>query len=558
MRPLLAVLLGLFFFLLNNLAIWSGRLYPPPGYSPAMVLRNPDTAQYVTYLQSAADRFLYPAYMMPWKTDDAFFSPLWVLIARPAKALGLKVLTGYHVCHLLLYIFAAWALLYMLDTFLTSRAQKIAFFIALFCTAPILLVGLGIAPILPIRPEIFWLGLIQFGYETADGLSRGGSSNSPTLTLATATTLLALAFLGRRIGTGNKRYTWMLAGITFVSAFFHPFEVFLIAPASMITLVFMAWRSGRWTEALPECAAVAIAAGAGIAPYAYQSSRSLMIREMPALFSWSPSSLVWVVALYGMTSILVVYFLLMRFRVHAAADIALLIWPLCNITIVFLPFIPFALHLFNGFSYVIPVLLVRILFQSAPLERLWNTWPRVVLGAAGAWCFLCLLGYSAYYRQIFRDGRSANPDLLFSTVVSADESQMIGFLRGHVSPDDLVLSPTEQAPWFATVPMHSFGSHEHLSFTYAEQAAFAEAFYKGSLPRRKVEQTLNDYGVSWVVLPVSSAAGSYFQDRAPVFRAGALRLYERPGNAMKPYPGLRVLRPDLASKKTLGQLLFRE
>ncbi|MEO8131858.1 MAG: hypothetical protein ABI822_32490, partial [Bryobacteraceae bacterium] len=273
MRALPPVLLGLWFFMLNNLPVWSGWLQTPAGYAPAMVLRNPDTAQYVTYLQSATERFLFPAYMMPWKTEDAFFSPLWVLIARPAKWLGLPLLLGYHAVHLLLYVFAAWALLYMLDTFLSSRTQKIAFFIALFCTAPILLVGLGVAPILPIRPEIFWLGLIQFGYETADGLSRGGSSNSPTLTLATATTLLALAFLGRRIATGEKRYTWFLAATTFFSACFHPFEVFLIAPASVITLLFAAWKREGWATAWRECAAVAAAAGAGIAPYAYQASR---------------------------------------------------------------------------------------------------------------------------------------------------------------------------------------------------------------------------------------------------------------------------------------------
>ena len=75
-RLLLAVLLGTFFFLLNNLAIWSGWLYPPAGYAPAFVLRNPDTAQYVTYLELASEKVLFPAYMLPWKSEDAFFSPL--------------------------------------------------------------------------------------------------------------------------------------------------------------------------------------------------------------------------------------------------------------------------------------------------------------------------------------------------------------------------------------------------------------------------------------------------------------------------------------------------
>src|SRR3978361_1994258 len=123
----------------------------------------------------------------------------------------------------------------MLDTFLPDRNQKIAFWVALFCSAPILLIGLGIAPILPIRPEIFWMGLIQFAYENTCRLTRGGNSNSLTLSIGTGTSLLALAFLGRKIATGEQRYSWMLAGAPFASAFFHPFEVFLIAPASVVT-----------------------------------------------------------------------------------------------------------------------------------------------------------------------------------------------------------------------------------------------------------------------------------------------------------------------------------
>jgi hypothetical protein len=412
--------------------------------------------------------------------------------------------------------------------------------------------------VLPIRQEIFWLGLIQFAYETADGFSRGGSSNSPTLTLATATVLLSIAFLGRRIASGDKRYTWMLAAVTFVSAFFHPFEVFLIAPASAVTLLYLAWREGKWSAAAPECLTIAAGAGAGIAPYAYQSARSQMIREMPVLFAWAPSSVVWIGFVYGLPVFLAVYFLLMRYRVHAKTDAALLIWPVCNAAIVFIPFVPFALHLFNGFVYILCVLLVRILFQGPPMQKLWEQRRRLVLGVTGAWCLLCLLGYVSLYRQIFRDGHLANTELLFNTVVSADETEMIGWMRQHVSREDLVLSPGDQAPWFATVPMHSFGSHEHLSFSYPEQASFADAFYKGTLPAEKVEQTLADFGVGWVVMPVSSAATSaYLKDQASVFAAGSLRLYRREGGGMKPYPGLRALRPDLAAKKSLGRLLFR-
>src|SRR3954470_19841479 len=137
MRLFRAVSLGTFFFLLNNLAIWGGWLYPPAGYAPAFVLRNPDTAQYFTFLEIAKERMVVPDFMLPWKSGDVFFSPIWVIVARLSKLLHLDLVTGYQLSHLLLYMVAAWALLYMMDTFLTDRSQKIAFAIALFCTAPI-------------------------------------------------------------------------------------------------------------------------------------------------------------------------------------------------------------------------------------------------------------------------------------------------------------------------------------------------------------------------------------------------------------------------------------
>ena len=73
--------------------------------------------------------------MLPWKAGDAFFSPMWVIVARVSKLPHVDVLIGYRVFHLLLYIFAAWALLYMLDTFLPDRWQKIAFAITFFGSA---------------------------------------------------------------------------------------------------------------------------------------------------------------------------------------------------------------------------------------------------------------------------------------------------------------------------------------------------------------------------------------------------------------------------------------
>ena len=204
--------------------------------------------------------------------------------------------------------------------------------------------------------------------------------------------------------------------------------------------------------------------------------------------------------------------------------------------------------------FVICVLVVRVVFQSPQLKSLWNGKRGLVTGIIAVWCFLCLLGYSDLYRQLFRDGLTSEGNILMNAVVSSDEMQMMACMRNSVSREDLVLSPTEQAPWFATVPMHSFGSYDYLSMSYPDRVSFADAFYKGALPLPKVDQTLNEFGVSWVVVPASSAAENYCKDQAPAFTTASLRLNQHPGNQLKAYPGLQVVRPDLAAKRSLAHL----
>jgi len=121
----------------------------------------PIRRKYVTILQSAADKVLFPAYMLPWKSEDAFFSPLWLIIARGTKLARVPMLTGYHLFHWLLYMGARGPCSTCWIPYLNQPGTEDPFFIALFCTTPFLFDRIGIHGILPIRPEIFWLGLIQ-------------------------------------------------------------------------------------------------------------------------------------------------------------------------------------------------------------------------------------------------------------------------------------------------------------------------------------------------------------------------------------------------------------
>jgi len=61
--------------------------------------------------------------------------------------------------------------------------------------------------------------------------------------------------------------------------------------------------------------------------------------------------------------------------------------------------------------------------------------------------------------------------------------------------------------------------------------------------------------VHWVIAPARSAAAGYFSG-PPAAEIGELRVYELPGNRMKPYPGLATLVPETANSRSLSRLVL--
>src|SRR5260370_17191898 len=55
-------LLGSLLYLMNNLDVIHGLIAPPAGYVPLGVQRNPDIAQYLTWLQGLGMGWLLPNY----------------------------------------------------------------------------------------------------------------------------------------------------------------------------------------------------------------------------------------------------------------------------------------------------------------------------------------------------------------------------------------------------------------------------------------------------------------------------------------------------------------
>ncbi len=395
--------------------------------------------------------------------------------------------------------------------------------------------------------------MVEFAYNSSDGLFRGGLSNSFTNSFGTIAVLLALTFTAKRIVTGMPRFRYLAAATMFFSALLHPFEFFVMLPASALALLWAAKRSGQWRIAMGDCAWNIVATLAGLLPTLILAFRYQWISDLSTVFTerMYPTSLL---AIYGLPCILVVYCLLLRYRAASPSDQVLLIWFLTTAVIVCLPYCPYPPHLLNGFVYVTAMLLVRLLVEHRQTRRLYQARPKLVLGFGYAAVAVSVIALVCLHVQLWKDGKSKDPDILLTAVQRQDERKVVQWLHARVSREDLVLAPPDLAPWLTPVPVHTFASHVLRSFNYAQQLQETEAFYHGESPEL-ARLLLENYGVRWVVVPNGSAATDYFSG-PPATEIGGWHIYELPGNRMKPYPGLGKLVPAAANARSLSRLVM--
>ncbi len=550
----IALLLGSFLFGLSNTAVWSAWLRPPGGYEPLFLIRSHDMAEYVTYLTLGSDStWLTPDLHAPWTLQGGFFHPLMLVPGRIGHGLGLSPAFTFQATFYLFCIAGAWALLYAMDFFLPTARQRWWSLAAVVAAVPLTLLAIVLKPLLPFPAEFYGLGMIELAYSSSDGLFRGGLSNSFTSSCGTIAILLALTFTAKRIATGLPRFRYLAAATMFLSALLHPFEFFVIVPASTLALLWAAKRSGRWREAIADCAWNVGATLTGLLPTLVLAFRYQWISDLSTVFTQRMYP-TWLLAIYGLPCIAVVYCLLLRYRPSSPSDQVLLIWFITTAVIVCLPYCPYPPHLLNGFVYVTAMLLVRLLFEHRHTRTLYQTRPKLVLGFSSAVVAWSLIAVACLHVQLWKDGRSKEPDLLLTAVASTDERGVAEWLRGKASREDLVLAPPDLAPWLTFVPMHTFASHVLRSVNYARQLQEANAFYQGESPET-ARELLQGYGVHWVVTPSASAATRYFKG-PPAAEIGDLRVYEIPGNRMKPYPGLARLVPGAANARSLSRVVM--
>ncbi|HTC89233.1 MAG TPA: hypothetical protein VK686_13090 [Bryobacteraceae bacterium] len=537
----LAILLGTLLCLGNHLGVIAGIAAPPPGYEPAYYIRNLDVPQFVTWMELAKTHWLLPDEHAPWQTEPGLFQPMYALAAHT----GLPTIVSYYGLQLLMYWLAAYALIVAMQTFLKTRRAMLYGALAVLGAMPLLLLGWAAAKALGLPAAVqsaLAYGVVQYTYDTADGLVRGGLSNSFLLTFGTAMTLFAFVNLARFVTTSQRRYYYWLLLCVFLDGLFHPFEIFAIAAAAVWPL----WKAKR----MKECLGLFAVAGAGMLPYVIQTLRCAWVGDIAQLGNWKMGSLAWILLVYGLPAILICWLMAIRFRVDTAEDGILQSWFLCAAVLPWIPGVPSGMHTFDGYAYVVGFLLVRKAQSDPLLSQIAVQKPRALRFALAGWGLVSALVLVTVYTQLWKDGKSAHPDFL-SAVAPQQEVAMLAWMKANLPRDRLVLAPEAMAPWVAAIPMPSVGSHDLFSFTYQAQRNLASRFYQGHPERSEL---IDGFGVSYVIAPVG--APIVLEHSRLLHQESSLRLYEVPGEQMKPYPGIAHL-AGIPAPNGFRQWMFR-
>jgi hypothetical protein len=509
-------------------------------------LRNLDLPQYITWITTARTTILLPDYHAPWLTEPALFQPLFIA----ASWIPLPPLAAYYLLNALLYTSGGVALLYAATAF--CPGLELYALLASACAVPLGLLIAGFAKIFHSPVLFVWglIGMIDYSYNSADGLFRGGQAASLTLSAGTALMLLFMGLLAtyvKRVTApeicgdtltpsrvpGTRPLAVSLVVVSFAAAFLHPFEILVMIAASAVPLK----HCGR----LRAWIGMAAAGLLGMAPYLASSARSEWMRDLAAVM---PDAMYpfWIIQNFGIVFLLLAYLLLIRFRMQEATDQLLQSWFLATIALALIPKFTMSSHLFNGFAYCVGFLLVRRLAADRKLLPVIVRHRRGVTLTVAAVAAFTGVSLFVLYRQIWQDGRRADPEWMLSAVRPVSERPLLEWLRNHAQPNELVLSPPDVAPWVATIPLTSFASHDVFGLTFADQLKLANAFFHGDDVEHEL---LENYGVGIVIAPSASPAIARLPATAYRASIGPWRIYEFPHARMKPYPGLAVLKPGM-------------
>jgi len=489
-RLLQAAAIAVIFFFLHHLAVVAAHFQTPAGYEPSPFLRNSDVPQYLSWIELAREHWLLPSFHNAFPTTPAMFQPLPLLMARS----GLPVEVAYYGLQIIFQWFAAFAFLLALDQFCKSPKQKRFAVLFTLSALPVFLLIYTAAHVLPLQKLLFITGIIDYAYQSADGLFRGGASNSPTISWGTATLLLGFTLLAKYLDVPSNQRLAATSVCFFLSGLLHPFEIFILTASSTPILLFR-----RQSRDLRAWVILSLSGALGVLPYVFQTLRTPWLMEMSKQARWQPPFYLWPLFVFGIPFALLIYLLFLRFRLRETTDLLLASWFVCGILLPYVPFFRGAEHFYDGYACCIGILLARRLAIDPQLQPLYARFQPRFHFAAGGIAAVTVASLAAMYLQIWRDGASTDP-FLISAVRPKSETRLLGWMKQNLDRS-LVLSPVSLAPWVAATPLPSFASHDIMTIGFEEQAKLADRFYKGE---DIANELFTRYPVRYIVVPEST------------------------------------------------------
>lgn len=479
-----------------------------------------DIAQHLTWVNGMRQSLVIPNYHMPAVTVPGFFSPLMALVGQATK-LGIDGSAAYAAAEVLFGILSVYCILICLRHFLESRRQ--------IAGAVIIMLG-GIPLVLSLN---VWHALR--GEESGtpnfflgDGLFVNGALGT---TLGTACVYASLILVTRYLISGRRRYLYWTGAVAVLSGLGHPFEVFTIAGATVLTLIVLRWPSLR--TAFKESMVVVVPAILGVLPYVYFSLKIPWMRHVAEQNKYPVPDLLHLLGMLGIPVAFVLFNLIIGPRLRSTSDVVLQCWFAATLVVLHIPKLPFVAHMADGLGLVTAMLAVRQI-TGVPYLRNWVALrPRLALAVAALVLAPAIFAQVGMRCLLFRSGLQIHNPFGMSALSSQPEYDLIRWFRHNASVHDLVIAPGfETSFMLATAPVHTIASHYLFSGTYDVQSGLRDSFYRGDWTDRASLDFLQTRGINYVVVPEGSPVhrflGAY--PKAAVFPP--FTLYHLAGNHM--------------------------
>jgi hypothetical protein len=533
--PWLFLIFALLLFAANTSAVVHGIIDPPPGYRPMGVMRDGDVAQYLTWIHASAHQARIPNYHAAWRTGPGLFNPIAWAIAVAAGLGRVSPIVAYNLFLFTGYCFNAWAFVFCLKTFCRSRGEAIAAMILAFCCVP--LRSLLLLPVqLLSHNRVGMVGSGEFHF-SSDGFLRG--LNGSIMTFGVGVAVLAAALWVRYLRAGKSAYLCRFLVVIVAGIIFHPFEPIYIVTISILSLVWI--RRNEFGRALKIIALIGAVCGLTLLFHVVPVLKHPWLALIAPVNRGFPFTPVQTVSMLGLPAIVALALLLLgfpkRFWNRDPETGFLVLWLLGFFVIVYIPCLPFPLHMLHGAFLAIGILLVHQWREIRPFAERVVPWRGVRILFATLFCGWMIYPQAAYRWQAWRDGASPQPYAFYSTVVSDDEVELIHWFREKGVSEELVLSPAEMAPWIATAPVYSFASHKLFSLLVLRpwDKVLQTDFYAGRLTPAAAADFLERYQIRFIVVPNGSLGEHYVGAAVPRLHLKTMTLVELPQHHLRDF-----------------------